>query len=84
MNEKITLNDGTELYGWAEEENGNLYVYVYGKTFQEVYDLMTDPEKTEKIVSKRVKGTYTYENFTHMISITEVDDHFIAVTQARK
>lgn len=78
MTEILTLKDGTELYGYAEELDGKLRIFVHGKTMGEMYALLADPEKTERMTSKRNDGTVTYEGYTHLKEIIEVDVHFIA------
>ena len=78
MTETLTLNDGTELYGYAEEKQGELVVFVHGKTMAEMFALLTDPEKTSRFVSARNGGTKTYTGFTHLQNIYEIDTQFIS------
>jgi hypothetical protein len=80
MTEILTMHDGTQLYGCAEERDENLYLYVHGKTKQEMEDILSDPDKTETIVSERNDGLHTYEGYTVLKELNGVGEHFVAAT----
>lgn len=83
MTEILVLADGTELYGYAENQNGKLYLYMHGMTIQEILALLEDPEKTERIISRRNDGTHIYDGFTRLEEIIEVSDLFITSTMGK-
>ena len=80
MTEILMLQDGTELFGWAEEFGGKLHVYIFGNKYSEIRKLLRDRTKTSRIISVRNRGTIVYEGYIHMESLTEVDEQFIAAT----
>lgn len=80
MTEILELSDGTELYGYAEHQNGKLYLYVHGKTLPELEQLLRDPEKTGRIISRRNDGTHIYDGFTRVTEILEISDQFVTAT----
>ena len=80
MTEILILADGTELYGCAEFQSGELYLYVHGKTREELQALLEDPEKTGVIVSRRNDGTHTYNGYTKLAGITEAFTQMMIAT----
>lgn len=71
MEEKLVLNDGTELAGHVLETNGVLFVYLYDKTLAEGYPLLSVPEKTRVIVATRYGQEKTYTGYNHLYCIKE-------------
>lgn len=71
MDEKLTLNDGTELTGHMLETESRLFVYVWEKTMAEAFELLNDPERTKKIVADRYGATQTVKGYKHLVSISE-------------
>lgn len=71
MDEKLTLNDGTELEGHLIETDARLFVYVYGLAMAEAFELLNDPEKTKKIVAERYGEKTTVRGYKHLYSISE-------------
>ena len=53
MNEKLTLNDGTEIEGHIIESDTSLLLYLKNITLYDAFVLLNDPEKTKKIVAER-------------------------------
>lgn len=84
MTETLIMHDGTQLYGCADERNGYLYIYVYGKTKQEMNVILTDPGKTEVIISERNDGLHTYEGYTVLKELNGVGEHFVAATMVKE
>ena len=80
MDEKLTLNDGTELTGHAIEANERLFVYIWGKTLAEVFELLNDPEKTKKITANRYGETQTIRGYKHLCSVSEETGGMIAAS----
>lgn len=78
MDETLTLNDGTELTGHLLETENRLFVYVWGKTLAEAFELLIDPERTKKIVATRYGETQTVKGYKHLVSISEETGGMIA------
>ena len=72
MNESLTLNDGTVLEQSSAVESTDLFVYVNGHGMADVFGLLIDPEKTEKIIYTMVNGSeVTYSNYQHLIAVRD-------------
>lgn len=80
MEEKLTLNDGTELQGHAIETETRLFVYVWEKTLTEVFELLNDPEKTKKIVAVRYGETQTFRGYKRLMSISDEGSGMISAS----
>lgn len=80
MEEKLTLNDGTELQGHAIETEPRLFVYVWGKTLTEAFELLDDPEKTKKIVAERYGETQTVRGYKRLMSISDEGNGMISAS----
>ena len=82
MEEKLTLNDGTELPGSSLICDGNnLFLYVDGQTMARVFNLMNDPEKTRKIKYTDVAGTETAcTGYTHLATVTDEGGGLVTAT----
>lgn len=70
MNEKLTLNDGTEIVGHIIETETRLFLYVYGVMLADAFGLLNDPEKTKKIVAERYGETTTVQGYRKLMSIS--------------
>jgi len=84
MTEILILLDGTEMYGYAEHQNGKLYLYIHGKTPEEADVLLRDPEKTGRIVSMRNDGTHTYDGFTAVEELLAISESFVTATMGKE
>ena len=78
MDEKLTLNDGTELEGHLIETDARLFVYVYGLALAEAFELLNNPEKTKKIIAERYGEKTTVRGYKHLYSISEEAGGMIA------
>ena len=78
MEEKLTLNDGTELTGHLVENDSRLFVYVYDLTLAEVFELLNDPEKTKKIKAVRYGAEQTVRGYKHLCSVSEENNQMIS------
>lgn len=56
MLETLKLNDGTVLENSSAILVSDLFVYINGSDLQTVFDLLIDPENTQKIVYTQVNG----------------------------
>ena len=71
MEEKLTLNDGTELNGHALQSGADLFLYVHGMTLAELYPILSDAEKTVKIDEDRYGDQTTYTGYNYLYCIRE-------------
>lgn len=71
MQEKLILNDGTELAGHAIEDGDVLWVYLDNMTMVTGGPLLMDPEKTKIIKADRYGEKATYIGFDHLYCISE-------------
>ena len=78
MNEKLTLNDGTEIAGHMYEIDGRLFVYMSGITLAEAFSLLIDPEKTKKITENRYGEITTITGYNHLYAISEESESMIS------
>lgn len=84
MRETMILNDGTELIGRAEEEEPKLFIYVFGKTFGQMFQLMSDPNLTQKMTFIREGVITEYENYTHLTQVIEISADLIGITMTKE
>ena len=71
MQEKLILNNGTELSGHALADGLFLYLYLNQSTLTEAFPLLNDPEKTAKITENQNGQITEYTGFSHLRSISE-------------
>ena len=72
MDEMLTLNDGTVIENSHAIPSGEiLWVYINGYAFEQVFFLLTYPEKTEKIVADRFGVVTEYDGYTHLFCLSE-------------
>ena len=71
MQEKLTLNDGTELSGHAIVDGLFLYVYLNNITLTASFPIMNDSGKTAKIAENQNGQITEYTGYTHLKSISE-------------
>ena len=79
MNETLTLNDGTVLENsYAYEVTGKLYLYIRaGLNIVEVFSLLADPEKTEKIKCNRYGTETIFEGYEAITCVSDEGDGMI-------
>ena len=80
MEQKLTLNNGTELLNSSvTEDNDTLWLYVYADiAFGDLFALLNDPEKVEKIVATFGEMTTTYRGFKELFCIRKEKAGFIS------
>lgn len=69
--ETLTLNDGTVLNGHLIETETRLFLYIYGNTMTEVFNLLIDPEKTKVIQAERYGAKTTVRGYKRLSSISD-------------
>ena len=80
MDQKLTLNDGTELENsYAIEAGGVLWVYCYAAiTFGDLFALLNDPEKTDAITMTRAGTETEFDGYRELFCIRKEDVGFIS------
>ncbi len=80
MEQKLTLNDGTELAGsYAIQSGERLFVYVYAEIgFGELFALLNDPEKTEQITVKQFGEETVHRGYRELYCIRKEDGGWIS------
>ena len=72
MTEKLKLNDGTELDNSSAILSGDLFVYIHDSNLQTVFDLLIDPENTQKIIYTQANGTsIAYVGYKKLIAVRD-------------
>lgn len=71
MNEKMVFNNGTEVKGHLLETETRLFLYIYGLTFDEVYQLVKDPENTKIIKAEYLDSKITVKGYRKLMSVSE-------------
>lgn len=71
MDEKLILNDGTEIAGHLIETSGVLLLYMYDITFEKAFELLNDPEKVKKIKAERYGSITTIRGYKELYTITK-------------
>lgn len=77
MDEKLILNDGTEIQGHLLETENRLFLYLNDITLTEAFSLLIDPRKTEYIQWERYRQTGHVYGFTKLMSISEEEGGMI-------
>ena len=80
MDEKLTLNDGTELEGHLIETDIRLFVYVWNRSLGDVFALLNDPEKTKKIVEERFGQSKTVKGYKRLMSISDEGNGMVSAS----
>ena len=72
MSEKLTLNNGTVLDNSSAILSGDLFVYIHDSDLQTVFDLLIDPENTQKIIYTQINGTsIAYVGYKKLIAVRD-------------
>ena len=84
MQEKLTLNDGTELSGHAHTDGLFLYVYLMNNTMTASFPLLNAPEKTSHITGNQYGQITEYTGYTHLKSISEESGGMVSAVLRRE
>lgn len=81
--ETLTLNDGTVLNdSSAIESDRSLFLYIYNLTLEEVFPLLTDSEKTERIIY--TQGTERiFLGYTKLIALRDEGNNLTTAVMRR-
>lgn len=71
MNEKLTLNDGTEIAGYLIETAGVLLLYMNEITFEEAFELLNNSENVKKIKAERYGTTQTIRGYKELYTLSK-------------
>lgn len=80
MDEKLILNDGTELTGHLLETEIRLFLYIYGLTLEEVFDLLKVPENTKVIKWERYGSKGTVRGYKTLMSVSVEQGNMISAS----
>ena len=70
MNGMLTFNNGTEVQGHQLETETRLFVYLFGVTLEEAFDLLKVPDNTKVIKWERRGQTGTVRGYKTLMSIS--------------
>lgn len=71
MNEKLTLNDGTEIEGYLLEASGVLFLYMRGITYEKAFELLNIPENVKKIKAERYGTVQTVKGYKELYTLSK-------------
>lgn len=71
MDEKLILNNGTEIHGHFLESEERLFLYMYDIAFEEAFNLLIVSDNTKIIKQERYGQEQTVRGYKHLYSITE-------------
>lgn len=80
MNEKLTFNNGTEVQGHQLETETRLFVYLFGVTLEEAFDLLKVPDSTKVIKWERYGQTGTVRGYKTLMSVSVEQGGMIAAS----
>lgn len=85
MAEKLTLNDGTVLENASALLSRDLFLYVNGSDLRTVFDLLIEPENTEKIIYTMVNGEdVIYVGYEKLIAVRDEGNGLITAVLRRE
>lgn len=70
MNGMLTFNNGTEVQGHQLETETRLFVYLFGVTLEEAFDLLKVPDNTKVIKWERYGQTGTVRGYKTLMSVS--------------
>ena len=68
--DKVILNNGDELNGHVIETEARLFVYLFGISLTDAFELLNDPEKTKVIKWERYGDKGTIRGYKRLMSIS--------------
>ena len=87
MEEKLTLNDGTELERSSALLSGDLFLYVQdGETdLRRLFELLIEPENTQVITYTRNNGDEVeYTGYTKLIAVRDEGNGLVTAVLRRE
>ena len=84
MDEKLILNDGTEISGHMIQSGNRLFLYMYEIGLEDAFNLLIDPERTKAIKYQRYSDSGTVKGYKRLMSISvELDGTMICASLAK-
>lgn len=80
MEEKLMFNNGTEVEGHQIETETRLFVYLFGVTLEEAFDLLKVPDNTKIIKWERYGQTGTVRGYKKLMSISVEQGEMISAS----
>ena len=77
MDEKLILNDGTELDGHLIQADDRLFLYIHSISFENAFLLLSEPENVKTIRWQRYGEKGTVKGFKRLYSVTEESDTLV-------
>ena len=71
MYETLILNNGKELSGYFIETETRLFLYTFGLTLSEAFELFSNPDNIYQIRMIRNQKESQVEGYNHLYSISE-------------
>ena len=85
MQENLTMNDGTVLENASAILSGDLFVYIHDSDLQTVFDLLIDPDNTQKIIYTQINGTsIAYVGYKKLIAVRDEGNGLITAVLRRE
>ena len=85
MPEKLTLNDGTELDNASAILSGDLFLYIHDSDLQTVFNLLIDPENTERITYTQANGSkIEFVGYEKLRNVTDEGNGLITAVLRRE
>lgn len=83
MNEKLTLNDGTEIAGHLLEVNERLFLYLQEISLEDAFNLLIDPENTMIIYAERYGQKTTVTGYVALYAISRENGQICATLRKK-
>lgn len=71
MEEKLRLNNGTEILGDLIEEDGKLFLYMTGISLVQAFNALKDPDAAMRITAAAFGQETVYSGYSHLSRIGE-------------
>ena len=84
MDQSLTLNDKSKHSGYANENNGKLWVYLNSISLADAYVFLSDPQKMSKVVCNDYGTIRTYTGYTHLHCISEERGNMVSAIMEKE
>jgi hypothetical protein len=83
MNEKITLNDGTEFAGYVIL-TGDLFLYLFSTDIVTAFNALIRTEGTSSIIYTQANGNeVTYSGYTKLVAVRDEENNLITAVMRK-
>lgn len=73
MNEKLILNDGTELTGHLVDADGTLFLCIFSIGLQDAFNLLIEPDNVKTIKWQKDGAKGTVKGYKTLFLIADVN-----------